>query len=265
MGKVHNALSCLNGFFGKSNLPRVKNTLHFKQCQIRYLVLTAFMEHIETGLAQMGNDYRMVISSGEQIISITKRQFKFLKDFLATGDFNAAVSKAGVERITAVGWFKDSKFRKFLQERLQYAADRNGCTFDWAISELKNLWNGKRNRNKVQMDAMKEINRMLGFIKENQGGVNAREYINVEYAVIQKDSPINIGLNPPQIPAGGRPIEGQIYLPDVRKAMGKVNPGGMEGSQGDQSTALDGLVSKQSTQTGQGYDLGQDAPNPGAM
>ena len=223
------------------------------------------MEHIDTGLVQFGPTYRMVISSGEKMISITKRQFSFLKNFLTHGDIDEAAKNVGVERKTVVGWFKNSNFRQFLKERLQYAADRNGCTFDWSVSELKGLWEGKRKKNKVQMDAMKEINRMLGFVKEIQGGVNAREFINAEYVVIQKAGPINVGPEFAQISRTGRSVPSQICLSDVRETVGEVNFGGMEGDKGDQPTAFNGVVSKQPVEAGQGHNLDKDAPDVGTM
>ena len=229
------------------------------------MVILLTVELIETGLAQMGKDFKMIVSSGEKIICITKKQFTFLKNFLATGDVDAAAEIAGVQRNTVLCWFRDSKFKQFLQERLKWAADRNGCTFDWAISELMDHWKGKTKKNKTQVDSMKEINRMLGHVKEFQGGINAREFINAEYVIIQKDNTLNIGPQSPQISNPSGSIPGQIYLPDVREAVGEVHPGGMEGHQGDQPAALDGVVCQQPTEAGQGHDLGQDAADANAL
>ena len=208
----------------------------------------------------------MVISSGEKIISITKRQFSFLKCFLATGDVEEGAKAAGVETRTATNWFKQPRFRQFIQERLQYAADRNGCTFDWAVSELKGLWAGKVKKDKVQMDAMKEINRMLGHVKEFQGGINAREFINAEYVVIQKtsnDAAFDSGPKPAQVPGPSRSIEGSLYLPDVRAAVGQDDPNGLEAVQGDGQALLNDLVSNEPVETSQGHDLEQAAPDTG--
>ena len=78
------------------------------------------MENIETGLAQMGKDFKMIVSSGEKIICITKKQFTFLKNFLATGDVDAAAEIAGVQRNTVLCWFRDSKFKQFYNISLEF-------------------------------------------------------------------------------------------------------------------------------------------------
>ena len=205
----------------------------------------------------------MVVSSGEKIISITKRQFKFLKSFLATGDFEESAKQAGVERSTAVRWFRDPKFRQFLKERLQWAADRNGCTFEWAVSQLKGTWEGKQLKTKIQFECMKELNRMLGHVKEiPQGGINAGEFINAEYVVIQKGGAFNPGFKPAQIPGNSRQLEGQVYLPDMRASMGQDNVNGVEDDKGDSQTPLGGVVCDQPAQASQGHDLAQVSANP---
>ena len=219
------------------------------------------MEHIDTGMVQMGKDYRMVVSCGEKIIPITKKQFKFLKLFLANGDVEEAAQAAGVERTTVVRWFRDPRFRLFLKERLEWAGARNGCTFDWAISELKKTWDGKQEKSKIQFECIKELNRMLGHVKEIQGGVNAREFINAEYVVIQKNPTFESGFKAPQISGNSRGITGEVYIPDVRQTVGQDSADGMEAFKINGEAQLDGLVCDKPAETSQGHPLAQTPSN----
>ena len=223
-------------------------------------------EPFETGLSRFGKEYRMAISTGANLdtsmISISKRQWAFLRSFLNTGNLREAIEAAGVKKSDVVNWYKNPKFRNFLKERYQYAADRNGCTFDWSVSQLKGLWDGKVSKNKVQLDSLKEINRMLGHIKEFQGGINAREFINAEYVVIQKGNPVGAGPEPAQIPNNYRAMPSEICLPDVRTAIRKDDVVGAENDPINNQTKFLGLVSDQPTQAGQGYGLAETSGNP---
>src|SRR3990167_1221777 len=203
----------------------------------------------------------MVVSCGEKIIPITKKQFKFLKLFLANGDVDEAAQAAGVERKTAVRWFRDPRFRLFLKERLEWAAARNGCTFDWAVAELKKTWEGKQDRSKIQFECIKELNRMLGHVKEIQGGVNAREFFNAEYVVIQKNPTFDSGFKAPQVSGNSRGIPGEVYLPDVRTPMGQDPADGVEAFKVNGQTQLDGVVCDESVKTSQGHPVEEAPPD----
>lgn len=209
-------------------------------------------EVADTGLAKEFNDYRMLISSGEgeemSPLSIQKKQWWFLRNFLNIGDFEEAARRTGVEPSTAAGWFRQPRFKQFLRERMRYAADKNGCTFDWSVSQLKDVWDGKAKRNRVQFECLKELNRMMGHVKENQGGINAREFINAEYVVIQKDSTINLGHQAPQISGDRGPVHSQISISPVREAMGEKHSSDFENVKGDSQASLHGLVSDQPAQ-----------------
>lgn len=215
-------------------------------------------ENIDNALAKIGTDYRMLISYGSHgkdrdIISITKRQYIFLRTFLNSGNFEIACQVAEVEQKRASGWFKNPKFICFLKERIQEKANANGVTYEWWISRMKDIFEGKVEARQYQLEAGRIIGNACEFTKENRTYV--REFNNTELVFITQKSN-NPGALPPQESRNGGLIEGEISLPDGGPPVGQNSIADLPNAQEVPKTEVSGLVRRPSSETGQGYSVG---------
>jgi hypothetical protein len=74
-----------------------------------------------------------------------------------SGDFRKAAALANMGDDEAARFLASPKFREFFQERIEEAAVRHGWTADHFISELNEVWVGRKAATREQMDAIKEI------------------------------------------------------------------------------------------------------------
>lgn len=235
------------------------------------------LEHIETGLIKIADKYRAVIATGSgmntTVLSLTKRQGVFARNFLATLDLDSACNLAEVERNTALQWFRNKNFAKFIQERIQYAADKNGATLDWYVSWLRGIMVGKQDGIstkivQVRLQAAHQLGRALGYLKqEGSQGVSIDKYINANINFVPTRTAYDHPQFQPALQSAENPrIEGQVYQPDSGEAVRKDDGDAVPVDTAVREAKLDSLVCGSVEESGQGHCL--EAPafdDPGAI
>ena len=115
-------------------------------------------------------EIKAVVSFGDkkEIITLNKRQFGFLKFFLSTGDFSTACQKAGIQESTASNWFRDSRFKAFVKERIEQAAAANGYNFNRWVDNLIEISEGRKRANAAQIEATKVLGKAFKYLKDDE-------------------------------------------------------------------------------------------------
>ena len=235
------------------------------------------LEHIETGLVKIADKYRAVIATGSgmqtTVLSLTKRQGVFARNFLATLDMDSSCALAEVGRNTALSWFRNKNFAKFIQERIQYAADKNGATLDWYVSWLRGIMVGKQDDVstkivQVRLQAAHQLGRALGYLKQDgPPSVFVDKYVNANINFVPATAAYDHPQFQPALQSAENPrIEGEIYKPHSGEAVRKDNSDAIPVDTEVREAQFDSLVCGAVEESGQGHCLETPAfDDPGAI
>lgn len=114
----------------------------------------------------------------------TNKQRKLLYFLGETGEFKKSCALAGMDPQSAARFLHSPKFLEYFDERMKESAQRRGWTVDHWFAELDDVWEGRKIKNREQMEAIKELGaRIAPKIERIQ-----HEFDNTEFEFATRES-----------------------------------------------------------------------------
>ena len=103
------------------------------------------------------------ITPGQPIVAhnFSQREYAFLSVFLNTFNLDLACREIGITTETGRNYLKRGKIRRYLDEKIQEKAISAGTTIDNLVSWLRKVRDGAEVPSGMQMEAAKEIRKMI--------------------------------------------------------------------------------------------------------
>lgn len=126
-----------------------------------------------------------------QVIEFSDQEAAVLRAFLKTHNYEATAVEVAIKVDSVKRILRRPNLKKYLQEIIAKAAIAEGTDVSWAVKELRLVWEGQKEPTATQMEAMKQLGKILtpkgpGVVINNQqsaiyGGMS-REVIDAEWA-----------------------------------------------------------------------------------
>lgn len=99
------------------------------------------------------------------------REINFIRDAIKFGTTRAA-KKYGISQRTGWAYLNRDENKMWLQDEITKAAARASVDFGWVIREFKRIVEGKRDADKIIVESLKNMAKMIGAYKNTNLHVN---------------------------------------------------------------------------------------------
>lgn len=96
-----------------------------------------------------------------EVVRLSDQEAVVLRAFLKSHSYEAAAKEAGIKKDSVQRMLRRPALKKFLMEVVRKAAIMEGVDASWAIKELIAVWEGVKKPSQMQMEAMKQIGKII--------------------------------------------------------------------------------------------------------
>lgn len=125
----------------------------------------------------------LVFQSGK-ILDLSAKELKFLEAWMRLGDMGKACEEQGLTAEEAKRILTRPRNREYMEDRMREIAISKGLTAEWFMTQMYEVWEGKKVANREQMEAAKEIGRRAAPVREGERGDKDKFVINVNIGAL---------------------------------------------------------------------------------
>lgn len=125
----------------------------------------------------------LVFQSGK-MLELSGRELKFLEAWMRLGEMGKACEEQGLTQDQAKRILTRPKNREYMEDRMKEIAISKGLTAEWFMSQMHDVWVGKKIANREQMEAAKEIGRRAAPVSAGEKGDKDKFVINVNIGAL---------------------------------------------------------------------------------
>ncbi len=95
------------------------------------------------------------------MLTLSEAEFEVLRSFTQSWSYEATALETGMTEESVKRYLRHDNIKAYIDELMHRYAVRLDTTIPWAFSELRDVWEGRKDATQAQMDAMKTITKIL--------------------------------------------------------------------------------------------------------